>query len=86
MSDIGAIEPGLWQLTQERCRIGATSSVNVTSSAAAAGAAASINAAAGRVSARAARLVRRIQVIVNPPVSLSRSRPDRRPDQSIAKQ
>src|SRR4051794_39628673 len=29
MSDIGAISPVRWQLTQERCRIGATSLVNV---------------------------------------------------------
>src|SRR5262245_1269619 len=30
MSDIGAISPGRWQVTHERCRIGATSFVNVT--------------------------------------------------------
>src|SRR5216683_271439 len=30
-SDMGAIEPGRWQFWQERCKIGATSLVNVTS-------------------------------------------------------
>src|SRR5215470_16289034 len=31
-SDIGAIAPGRWQVWQERCRMGATSFVNVTRS------------------------------------------------------
>jgi hypothetical protein len=30
ISDIGALESGRWQFWQERCRIGATSFVNVT--------------------------------------------------------
>jgi hypothetical protein len=30
ISDIGAISPGRWHLTQDRCRIGATSFVNVS--------------------------------------------------------
>src|SRR5215510_7465817 len=30
MSDIGAISPGRWHVTHERCRMGATSLVNVT--------------------------------------------------------
>jgi hypothetical protein len=52
MSDIGAISPGRWQVTHERCRIGATSFVNVTCRASAAGLCAAIT--AGHIAAIAA--------------------------------
>src|SRR6202011_1967826 len=52
MSDIRAISPGRWQVTHERCRIGAMSFVNVTCRASAAGRCAATT--AGHVAAIAA--------------------------------
>ena len=79
MSDIGAPPSGRWQFWQLRCRIGATSFVNVTSwlaaSCAAAGSgAASSNAPAAAKSPDHTRLELRRFVIEQPPRSIAPSK------------